>query len=82
MVEGAAEDVDYFIGQLRSQKWKAMAVRCELEEQCESAVDMQDKRRFPAKYMELGEGGLGQLAEMCRAVELGELFDTVLKLET
>lgn len=81
MLEGAAADVGEYIGRLRGQRWKAMAVRGERRQACGSADELQRRRRLPLRLMELQDEQLGQLGQACRAAGLHDLFLCALKLD-
>ena len=56
-------------------RWQAMEVRW--EQRCE----IEPKARLPAPFVELGEGALGEAAELCAAAGLQQPFRTaILKL--
>lgn len=81
VLEGAAADVVEYVSRLRSQRWKAMAVRGEQREACGSAEELRRRRRLPLRLTELQDEQLGQLGEACRAAGLHGLFLCALKLD-
>jgi Protein of unknown function (DUF1115) len=81
ILEGLAPDIDEYIARLKSQQWKAMAVRGELETSFDSSQACEERRKFTTKLVELGDKDLGLLGEQCRAVGLEALFLTALKID-
>lgn len=81
LLEGAAADVGEFLERLRSQRWKAMAVRGEQQEECGSAAALRARRRLPPRLAELRDEQLGEMGEAARAAGLHDLFLCALKLD-
>ena len=81
MLEGAADDVDEFVARLRSQHWKAMAVRGERETAFADVSALHAARSFGDRLKELSDKDLGLLAEYCREAGLEDLFLCALKIE-
>eukprot|EP00892_Ulva_mutabilis_P010347 jgi/Ulvmu1/7685/UM038_0117.1 len=81
LLEGAAADVAEYVARLRSQRWKAMAVRGEQRRECGSAAELRALRRLPPRLAELQEEQLGEMGDACRAAGLHDLFLCALKLE-
>lgn len=82
VAEGLQPDVEDFVARLRSQQWKAMAVRGEHTVRCPTQAEAEGKRHFAAgKVGELADGQLGVLGEHCRAAGLEGLFLTALKID-
>ena len=63
MLEGVEADVGEFIGRLRSQRWKAMAVRGEQREECGIAEVLEAAHRLPLHLVELQDEHLGELGD-------------------
>lgn len=80
IVEGLVEDVTEYLAKLRSQRWKAMAVRGERESPCASAHSADMARKFDVRMVELGDKDLGVLGQHCRDAGLEDLFLAAMKL--
>ena len=81
ILEGSAPDVDEYLSRLRSQQWKAMAVRGVHEVAFADAQALEQGRRFGRRLQELSDKELGTLGEHCRAAGLEHLFLAALKIE-
>jgi len=77
LIEGAEDDCIAFVAELRSMRWQYLVVRGE-EQETVSVLD--DARKFPRKFEELGEDQMSYLAGVCREVGLERLFLTSMKI--
>ncbi len=81
-VAGAQGNVEEYVRQLRSLRWKAMCVRFEETERCVPGQSIDELRRFAHKHIiEIAlEGGLSQLGQACERAGLEHIFLTALKI--
>ncbi|KAL3130259.1 hypothetical protein ABBQ38_008092 [Trebouxia sp. C0009 RCD-2024] len=79
--EGAEEDAAEFVHRLRELRWKAMAVRGEEQIPLQEGQKLDSARRFSSHQItELDEGGMSELASICKTAELEQLFLTAMKI--
>lgn len=81
VVEGEEACCEEFVATLRRWRWKHLAVRGEETLPVPEGATVNDERRLPLPFAELGEkeGGVSAVAKRCRELGLGELFATLLR---
>jgi len=87
IIEGLNENCIEFIHEIKSWRWQYLVVRGEetehinvVEQKGDEMNELDKRRKFANTYMEeLGEDQMSHLAEICRTVELEELFMTSMK---
>ena len=80
VVEGAQADVQEFLTRLQMCRWKQMTIRGEEVVQGGPGAGIDQLRRLPPAFAELGPEAMHELATACRKAGLEELFLTSMKI--
>mmetsp|Transcript_1151 Transcript_1151/g.3111 ORF Transcript_1151/g.3111 Transcript_1151/m.3111 type:complete len:458 (-) Transcript_1151:91-1464(-) len=78
--EGEEEDCISFVDEIRGMRWQHLVVRGEQKIPVEDRSKLESIRVFPNEMVELGEGQMSELAEICRGAGLNDLFLTSMKI--
>ncbi|CEM34052.1 unnamed protein product [Vitrella brassicaformis CCMP3155] len=80
IVEGPEEGCMEYITRLQRLRWKHFVVRGEEIIDVPASKCLDDMRRLPRGFEELGPKGMGRMADECRKAGLGALFLTCMKM--
>lgn len=80
IVEGDEEDCRAYVANLQHLRWKQMVVRGEQTEIVSINSCLQEMRKLPMPFQELGQDGMSTLAQNCEAAGVQDLFLATMKI--
>jgi len=80
IIEGLEENCILFVDIVSAMRWKYLVVRGEEQEEQERLSTLEENRKLPKSFEELGDHQMSFLSGICRDVGLENLFLTSMKI--